>query len=349
MFFDFISWQSIVAGAITALAVSIVLAVLGVALGFSVIKPSSRHPFDGLGATFGVWSVISVVASLAVGGFVAGAFSGARGLGHGFMVWATVLLAATLFGGHAIGSAVRSVGSVMRSVGSGAASVVSTVGGGVSSLASSAVEQLKDSVNINLNYDEMGGEVASVLRDTGIETLQPDFLKQQMREAKSDLKSALHQLSMNSEDYEDIIGKFLDQEKARLDGITGNVDKNAAVNAIMNHRHIPREEAEKMVNNALKTYQQVVDKSKETLADAQNKFNETRQELREMGERARVKADGVASTAAKSALAAALALILGAIICSYAGRFGGEYYPGRILPDNTGMAVTVERTMYGQR
>ncbi len=124
MSWAFISWQSIIAGAVTALAVSIVMGILGVALGFTVVKPSKDEPTSGLGVAFGVWGVISVIVSLAAGGYVAGVFAGTAGAVHGFMVWATVLLAGLFVGGAAISGAVRTIGSAVKTVGSGAASVV---------------------------------------------------------------------------------------------------------------------------------------------------------------------------------------------------------------------------------
>ena len=328
MSFALISWQSVIAGTITTLAISIIMAILGVALGFTVVKPTSEHPLSGVGTAFGVWSIFSVVASLAAGGLVAGFFSGMNGQGHGFMVWATVLLVATMFGGLAIGSAVRSVGTVVRNVGSGAATVVSTVGGGISSMASGAIDHIKDSVDLSFDSDQLGDKIASVMRDTGVEHLQPEYLKDQMREARADMRSSLHQLRLDSDNYDQIIDDFVARQKQRLESITGDIDRDAAVTAVMNRRNISREEAGQTVDNALKTYQRVVDKAKHSLGEARQRFDETRDHLKVMADQARVRADKFSSTAAKSALAAGIALILGAVISCYAGMYGNRLTAG---------------------
>lgn len=343
MFWALISWQSILAGVITALAISIIMAVLGVALGFTVIKPSADKPLSGLGTAFGVWSVLSVLFAMAAGGFVSGLFSGVSGREHGFMVWATVLLAATLFSGLAIGTAVRSVGSAVRSVGSGVGSIASgvasgvgtvahSVGGGVSNLAHNAYDHVKDSLRDNfdldfehLDPDKMNQEVASVLRDTGIDTLQPEYLKDQIQAAKGELKNAVHNLRLNTDGYDEIVTKFLNDQKARLANITQSVDRDAAVTAVMNHRHVARAEAEQEVDNALKVYHKAVDKTENAITQAQQQYQQTRDRLSEMADHARVRADEMASTAAKSALTAAVALILGAVVCVYAGMYGTRY------------------------
>lgn len=325
MTWSLISWQSIIAGTVAALAVSIVMAVLGVALGFTVIQPSSDNPFSGLGMAFGIWGVISVVVSLAVGGFVAGMFAGVRGCEHGFMVWALVLIAATMFSGMAVGMAVRTVGSAVKGVGSGAASVASSVGHGISSLASTVVDQIQEDVNFDFDTGEFKEEVTSVLRDTGAEKLQPEYLKGQMREARSELRSALNKLRLNADDYEQVIADFLNKQKTRLDSITGDIDKDAAVNAIMKKRGIDRAEAEQEVDNAIGVYHKAVDKAEQAITDAQQQLHETKEHIKQMADKARAKADAMASSAAKSALAAALALILGAILCMYAGYYGIRY------------------------
>lgn len=335
------SWQSVIAGVVTTLAVSIIMAVLGVALGFTVVKPTSDHPLSGLGSAFGIWSVISVVVSLAAGGLVAGLFSGIRGWEHGFMVWATVLLAATLFSGVAVGGAVRMVGSMVRSVGSGAASVATSVGGGAANLASSAVDHIKSSVDLHFDPHDLGDEIESVMRDSGVETLQPEFLKDQMREAKSDLRASLHQLRLNTDNYEQVINDFLGRQKDRLGRITANVDKDAAVTAVMNHRGIPRDEAEKMVDNALRVYDRAVDKAKDSLTEAEEQFVEAKEQFKETVYNARVKAEQFSSMAAKSALAAGLALIIGAVISCYAGWFGA----GLAVRDTDSVIVEARRSV----
>ncbi|MCC8189209.1 MAG: hypothetical protein LIP77_01055 [Planctomycetes bacterium] len=322
MFWSLISWQSVIAGTVTTLAISIIMAILGVALGFSVVKPTSHHPFSGMGTAFSIWSAISIILSLAAGGFVAGLFSGVKGYEHGFMVWATVLLAGTLFSGMAFGSAMRLVGSAVREVGSGAASVVSTVGGGMSHLASSAVDHIRHSVDLTFEHEDIGDEVESIMRDTGIKTLQPDFLHQEMRQARSDLRKSLHALSLHTDNYEQIIDDFIDRQKARLGRITDGIDKDSAVAALMKARNISQTEAQQAVDNAVGVYEKAVDKAKRTLTEAHDELEETKEHLKEMGEHARIKADHFSSSAARSALAAGLALVLGAAICCFAGVYG---------------------------
>ena len=321
------SWGSIFAGGATALALSIVMALFGVALGFTVVAPKSNDPTSGLGVAFGLWSFLSVVVSIAGGGFIAGLFAGQRGLEHGFLVWAVVTIVATLFSGIAIGSAVLVIGSALKSLGSGAAGIAGAIGKGAAQAASAAIAELRDKVDLSLDIDSLGDNVAEVLRDTGIDTLQPEYLKEQMREARSNLRASLYQLSLAPADSDRIFAKVLETEKSRLESLTGDIDREAAVEALVNSRNIPREEAGQLVDNAVAAYKQSVQKVKGVLAEARVQVRDAQIYLKELADTARDKADKMASAAAKAALAAAAALILAAAISAAAGLCGASYAP----------------------
>lgn len=323
--FNWTSWSGIIAGGVTAIALSVLLAILGVALGFTVIKPKSEDPVSGLGTAFSVWSFISVIVCMAGGGFIAGLFSGQKGIEHGFMVWAIVVLAGTAFSTVAVGMAVRTIGHALKSAGAGAAEVASAVGKGAVNAGSAAIAELKENVDLKLDGGKLHENVAAVLRDTGVETLQPEYLQGQMREARSDLRKAVRRLSLAPSSYEQVIEDFLQTEKKRLESLSESIDKDAAVKALSTSRNIPEDEARTMVDNALEVYHQAVCKAREALAEAKAQAADAREYLKELAEEAREKADKMASAAAKAALAAALALVVAAFICMAAGVWGTRY------------------------
>lgn len=324
MSWHLISWRSIIAGVVAALAVSIVMATLGTALGFSVINPASDSPLAGLGTAIGLWSILSIVVSLAVGGFVAGYFSRARGGEHGFMVWSTVLVVAAAFSGLAVGSAARTVGAVAGGVGSGAAAVAGAVGEGAAGLASVAIDGLRDNVNLDLDANELRGNVAQVLQDTGIPTLQPSYLQGRMADARSDFRSALNQLNLDSGNFQQVMTGFIDKQRERLHGITAGVDRDAAVTALMESRGMSRDEAERAVDNALTAYHTVAARAEQAMNEAQIQIEDARDHLAVMAARAQERADELASFAARSALMAAVALVIGAVVCCLAGMYGSR-------------------------
>lgn len=320
-FFGWSAWSSILAGVVTAIAVSMVMAMFGMALNFAVVDPMSNDPMAGMGWAFGIWSVISVIVSLAGGGFVAGMLAGRRGLMHGFLVWALVLFIGAFFSGIAVSSAVKMLGSAVGAVGSGAADMATTMGKASIQAVTGAFSELEQNMS-KQDVDTFQANIDDVLRDTGIPTLQPGYLKQQMREAGSNLRKALYQLSLNPSESDQILSAFLDKEKARLQSLSQNVDKEAAVNALVQARDIPRPEAEMLVDNALRAYNQGLNQIKATLNNAQEQVQEAQAYLKDMAAQARKGADAITSAVSGAALAAGIALIVGALITMYAGAYG---------------------------
>jgi hypothetical protein len=121
------SWRAIIAGAVAALALSLVLVTVGSAVGFSSISP---WPGEGVSATTfkigaGLWLVVTAMLASTVGGYVAGRLRGRwpglygyevqfRDTAHGFLAWALALVigaaalggaATVLAGGAASGAA----------------------------------------------------------------------------------------------------------------------------------------------------------------------------------------------------------------------------------------------------
>ena len=325
--FGWAPWSCIVAGMITALALSALFWVIGVALGFTVISPKSDDPFAGIGYTFGIWGVVSIVLSMAGGGFMAGFLAGQRGLEIGFLVWAVTVLGGMLFGGLAIGAATAIIGYTLKQVGGGAAHAAAAAGKTAADAVSGIVQELKDNIHIDIDHEKINDNVMQALRDTGIDALQPEYLKDQLREARSGFRNMLHQLMLNPTKPEEAVCDFLEETKKRINGMTEDIDKDAAATALMNARGIPREEAVKIVDNALEAYDAVLRKAKETVADAKEMMEESKVRIRQMTEKAKEKADDMAGTAAKAAFFAAAGLIIAAAICMGAAYCGAKYAP----------------------
>ncbi|MCP2638496.1 hypothetical protein K0817_018230 [Microbacterium sp. HD4P20] len=78
-----VSWGAIFAGVVTFLAVTVLLSLVTAGIGLT-----------GAGVGAGIWSIVALALALAAAGFVAGALAVRSGLLHGFLTWATSLVAA---------------------------------------------------------------------------------------------------------------------------------------------------------------------------------------------------------------------------------------------------------------
>jgi hypothetical protein len=129
-----ISWPTVIAGAIAAIAIGFLLAVLGLALGASVFNPyqTAAHA-ESITAMGGLYMMFAQFVALQAGGYIASRsarypdhFGGAL---NGFMVWSLAIVAAILIAAFA--------GSVLVS-GADASAIVDEAAGGATSAPRSA-------------------------------------------------------------------------------------------------------------------------------------------------------------------------------------------------------------------
>ena len=133
------SWGAIIAGSIIALAVGLMLNTLGVAVGASAVDAVSGDTpsATGFGIVAGIWLVVSNLAGLAVGGYVAARLSGTAdgtdAVLHGIGVWAVAFLVSAMLLGNLVGGAASMMSGAVSGIAGGAArgagSAVSAVAG----------------------------------------------------------------------------------------------------------------------------------------------------------------------------------------------------------------------------
>src|SRR4051794_17786669 len=91
-----ISWPAVFAGLIIALAVELVLSVLGISIGATAVNPltADQSAAQGFGIGAAIWLIVVTIISLFIGGWVAGRLSGfarsTEGLLHGLVTWGTL-------------------------------------------------------------------------------------------------------------------------------------------------------------------------------------------------------------------------------------------------------------------
>jgi voltage-gated potassium channel Kch len=137
-----LSWGAIFGGVVIAIAMQLVLGILGAGIGFTLVDPvqGTTPGAAGFGIGAGIYWLITTVLSLGAGGYVAARVAGVHdrfdALVHGLVVWGVTLILTlyllTSAVGGIIGGAFRTVGAVAGAAGttvSAAAPQASSVAG----------------------------------------------------------------------------------------------------------------------------------------------------------------------------------------------------------------------------
>lgn len=322
-----ISWGSVFAGVVTVLAISLLFSVLVTSIGFFQFDPLSEKPTSGIGTTVGIISGLSLLISLAAGGFVAGKLAGADGMIHGFMVWGTTLIVTLMLlislASGAVKLSANVLGSVSSAVGSVFSGVGSAVGGGLSGLADE-VEAIFSDVNLEESIDqkELSSDLKKALKKSGIEELQPEYLHNQMNAVKSDLQATVKKLVKNPKNADQTLNEFLDRLSTRSDKVFGDIDRDELTKAIANNTDMSKAEVEKAVDEYEEILNNSIAEGKEQIENLKQTLSQAKQDWEELKVKTLEEVDNASNAAGKSTLISFFALIIGGAVAVYAGAYG---------------------------
>jgi hypothetical protein len=286
-----VSWSAILAGASGAAALSLVLLILGVGLGFSAISPWSN---SGISATaFGfssvLWLTFTQIAASGIGGYLSGRLRVRwatvhtdevyfRDTAHGFLAWAIASLATAALLGSVIGNVVSS--------GVSAATLVSATAGagGVTGAAAA---------NHTLPMMSSGSTSISSANDGALGYMVDSLFR-------SDQPSAATAGNADS-------AARLEVGRIFANGIRSNglppEDRQYLAQVIAKRTGLSPSDAEKRVSDA---------------------FNKAHTAIASAEQSAKQAADSARKAAAYSALWMFVALLSGAFVASLAATFGGR-------------------------
>jgi len=136
---DRVRWGPIFAGLVTAISAQLVLSGIGAAVGLSTIANSGapRSNADAVGSAVGIWSIISLLIALFLGGWITARACGPMNRGtallNGAILWATTLafsawlLSSGVSG--AFGIVASNAGEIVNQAQAGGANIPSTIPG----------------------------------------------------------------------------------------------------------------------------------------------------------------------------------------------------------------------------
>ncbi|EGS29886.1 hypothetical protein HMPREF9130_0070 [Peptoniphilus sp. oral taxon 375 str. F0436] len=317
-----ISWGAIFAGLAAFMAVFVTLSFIGSALGFGLLDPTSRTPLSGVGTGLAIWTVIALALSAICGGFVSGLASQRIGLLHGFVTWATSVLLVFVLVTYASISAISGIGKAVGDI-------TSTVASGAGSVAESAGSAAKSGVDaiigdLNIDTEELDGNVKEVLKDTDIKELQPNYLQGQLEAAGNEIKEAAKDIAVNPDQSEQIIQNTTDSLQKRAETIANAADRDAIKNALAKNSDLTPEEADKAVDNIYTGLEKSSKEAEEKINQASNKLTELQVQAEETIEDTREGAKEVTTTTAKASVWTFVGLVLAMVLSSYFGLVGSR-------------------------
>lgn len=329
-----VSWGSIIAGVVTVLAVSLLLTTLGTSLGLTMLNPTSDDIVNGAGKAVLIWSIIGVVVSLAAGGFIAGRLAGADGAIHGFLIWGTSLLVATVLGFSTVGGLVKTAGNAVGAIASATGSVASDIGniaGKAASGTADAGSQLFNQLGLDtkLKAAQPDQQVVEALRKSNIPQLQPDYLQNQLQQAGNDVVTAAKTLAMHPDNSDAIVNQLTDKLKDRTQMISESIDRDQIKQALANNTSMTTQQSSEAVDNFIAARDKTVQEASQRIEQLQNKLDQAKAQYVEFKQQAKQQADAAAKAGAKIALWSFIALLLGAIVSSLAGFWGVNTHPAR--------------------
>ncbi|WP_421362430.1 TIGR04086 family membrane protein [Agrobacterium rosae] len=171
-----ISWGSIFAGVAIALALHLILNLLGLAIGAGVIDPAQNDTPTATSLSIGsiVWMIVSGIIAAFVGAYVASRLSGraARTTGalHGLTSWAVTTLVVFYLLTTSVGALVGGAFSGVTSVFSGAGSTIATAATAAApslANASDPVSSIEQSIR-----QASGGNDPQALRDAAVSAVR---------------------------------------------------------------------------------------------------------------------------------------------------------------------------------
>ncbi|OTP21013.1 hypothetical protein A5825_000973 [Enterococcus gallinarum] len=318
-----LSWGSIFAGVVTFIALFMTFSLIGSAIGFGMVEPTSNNPLDGVGTGLMIWTVVTLILSLFGAGFVSGVAARRVGLVHGFLTWATSMIVTIVMLSYVTIGAFSVVGSLLGNIASAVGSGVGNVASGTADVASKAFDEITGNMG-DINTDQLETDVRDVLKDTDVPELQPNYLQDQVSDATSDITDAGKKIATDPNKADEIIDDLSTKLKDRATKISDSVDEEAISNAVAKNTDLNQQEAQEATQNIVNGLQKASDEAQQQIETAQQNLEQAKQDIDQAVKDARKKADEISDATAKASIWGFIAMVLGLVLTSIGGMVGAN-------------------------
>lgn len=309
---------------VTFFATLALLSLIGSAIGFGVVEPTSNDPLAGVGTGVLIWTVITMILAFLAGGFVAGVASRRVGVLHGFLTWATSVLLLVVMLATLTTSAVSAVGNLLGNAFSMTGIGVATVTSSVGDLVGDGVDAAMDSLG-DINTDDVDIQIREILRDTETPELQRGYLNQQLREAGNEVAEAGKNVLLNPEDTEQIVSKLTESLQTKATTIGDAIDRDAIAQALSANTELTQPEAEEATDNIYNGLQRASQEDERALNNASQTIERAQIQIDQTIENARVQAERAAAATMKASIWTFIGLTIALVLTSMAGVWGSNF------------------------
>ena len=303
-----VNWGAILAGGLTALAISLLLNLLGTGIGFASIDPMEEsNPLAGLGVGTAIWWTLSNLVALLAGGWIAGRTSGfpnkVDGGIHGFLAWGFYATVSFFLLTSTISSVLTGVGGTISNL----------FGGGTKDRVVVELNRAQQQSRQTANYgiDAMKADMYSLINTAERYNVLPNDASEEVRSTINNLQGDIKGMNIaaNVDQFMNNINYDLDQNGDLDINVEGDYfDKNAVRNYLTENTELSDAEINGVINKWEKNIDTAVDKAEKYYARAKTKVVEF--------------SDKAAEAVAIFCISAFFALILGAIAAFFGGEWG---------------------------
>lgn len=307
-----VSWAAIFAGVACALGVTVLLSLLGLAIGFGVVDPiEDRNPTGGMATGSGIWFGLTTIVALFVGGFVGGRLAGIpmkmTAMLHGAVIWAITTIAmvymATTSAGYLMSGATSAVSQAASLAGSATSGIGSAASAAMGAAGDAMPNQMPAEVQRELEKQDMTvQDVRQELRDI---MANAGLGQQDLQEAGNAAATLAEDIATSPGDAGADIQAFIDKLYGGEDAVISDEERQQAIATLQQRTGVSEEEATQL-------WQQAEDR----LAGA-------RDQVVQAMETAQQEALQAAETTLDGLTAAAFAAFVASLIGLVAAVFGG--------------------------
>ena len=268
------SWFSVFAGTVIAISVSVILNLLGFAVGITTIDPAGESPtFDQFQTGAWIWMLAAGIVALLVGGWVTGRLTGMprriNGLLHGLVTWAVFSTISFLLmmsvAGQIVNTATRTVGAAF----SAAAQTAQAVGKSAEvDVSPQGIELGSGEDPVEVAWKSVWSEANQILEQTETEQLAPETIQEDLQEAGEEMEQAAQ--APSSEAAREELQAALGQLRQSARETAHAVDQDAVINVLTARTDMSEAEARETVQRWTLMFQKGWSQAEASLPEMKN-------------------------------------------------------------------------------